>query len=187
MEWHEWNPGDYSENTSLAEVLNSMPPSPIGGIPRIIQLFENPTSPYCLSGPTDLRTHDIIHILLGRGMLQQDEAFVIGYSMGNAYNASALDRMWFLKIATNNYPHPFTFSKTDAQVYNLAFDFGLSSKEKDIHNLDVSKLLSASVLSVRQKYDLSKDKLVGFYTRELEAVGLTKVSKRIAHTYLTPL
>ena len=45
-------------------------------VPFIIRLFENPK--YNLfPGSVTLEAHDIIHVLLGRGLLPKDEAFVI--------------------------------------------------------------------------------------------------------------
>lgn len=183
MKWFDWNPSVFEDSVSIADILNTMPPAPIGGIPSIIKVLENPTSPYQLCGSTDLKVHDIIHVLLGRGLLQQDEAFVIGYSMGNAANATALDRMIFLQMATTKYPAPFTFMEVDATVFNIAFDFGLAASQKNINNLDVEELSRMQIGSARKKFNLQKDRLISFYNREVLAVGSTKVSKRITESF----
>src|SRR5207249_374200 len=51
-----------------------------GDIPYIIQLVENPRFDLpgidLFHGAADLCTHDYIHIVLGRGLLAKDEAFV---------------------------------------------------------------------------------------------------------------
>ena len=53
-------------------------------VPFVIQLVENPRYDVGLfAGNVDLFTHDCIHVLLGRGLLVKDEAFVIGYTMGS--------------------------------------------------------------------------------------------------------
>ena len=183
IKWSDWNPAAFPDSLTIQEILSSMPQSPVEGIPRIIQLFENPSSPYSLCGPTDLKTHDIIHILLGRGLLQQDEAFVIGYSMGNASNASALDRMWFLQVATKKYPKPFTFSSEDARIFNLAFDFGMDSDLRNINSLNALEFLGLSLADARKKVALSKKTLADFYKREVSAVGPTKVSARLSKAF----
>ena len=54
------------------------------GIHWFVWLLENPKSPISLTGAIDLYHHDIIHILLNRGMEVKDEAVVIGFTMGNS-------------------------------------------------------------------------------------------------------
>jgi len=53
--------------------------------PEIIWKYENPESPDRLPGAVYIETHDSIHCLLGRGGLQADEAFVIGFTMGGGF------------------------------------------------------------------------------------------------------
>ena len=54
-------------------------------VPLIIKLTENPKyfTSKLFTGAVDLFTHDCIHVILGRGLLPKDEAFVIGYTMGS--------------------------------------------------------------------------------------------------------
>ena len=55
-------------------------------MPLIIKLVENPNykTSKLFGGAVDLFTHDCIHVLLGRGLLPKDEAFVIGVLWGQA-------------------------------------------------------------------------------------------------------
>src|SRR4249919_2256821 len=56
-------------------------------VPLIVQLVENPRFDFpgldIFHGATGLQAHDRIHVLLGRGLLPKDEAFVIGFTMGS--------------------------------------------------------------------------------------------------------
>ena len=61
-----------------------------------VWLIENPKSPISLTGAIDLYNHDIIHILLGRGMDVKDEALVIGFTMGNSEYTNSLVKWLFL-------------------------------------------------------------------------------------------
>ena len=72
---------------SLEESLSTMKDFSLAqeDIPFIIKLVENPKYDVGLfAGYVDLFTHDCIHVLLGRGLLIKDEAFVIGYTMGSS-------------------------------------------------------------------------------------------------------
>ena len=58
----------------------------------LVWLLENPNSPVSLTGAIDLYNHDIIHILLDRGMEVKDEAMVSGFTMGNSTATRSWDR-----------------------------------------------------------------------------------------------
>ena len=66
-----------------------------GQIHWFVWLLENPSSPISLTGAVDLYNHDIIHILLNRGMEVKDEAMVIGFTMGNSKSTSSWVRWLF--------------------------------------------------------------------------------------------
>ena len=58
-------------------------------LPLSLWLFEDPDSPVALPGAACLDLHDCLHILLNRGYSTADEAFVVGFSMGNDRRAAA--------------------------------------------------------------------------------------------------
>lgn len=184
MKWSDWNPGEAQLEETFNQILDTMPSAPIGGIPRLVHLLENPQSPFHLSGPAALRAHDIIHVGLGRGLLQQDEAFVIGYTMGNARSARNLDRLWFLDFAENAYPPPFRFRKGDADVFNLAFDCGANAKIRDIHLLDVDQYLNMALHDGRMHLGIEWDTIVAAFEVECRILPDTKVSTRLRTTHL---
>ena len=82
--WREWIPWLENDDLTLREVYETLPGAGPEEIDQIVRLLENPASPYALPGASSLRVHDCIHILIGRGLLNHDEAFVIGYTMGTA-------------------------------------------------------------------------------------------------------
>ena len=55
-------------------------------VPWLIWLMENPKSPLHLHGASALNDHDYVHIILDKGQANDDEAFVIGFTMGNDWN-----------------------------------------------------------------------------------------------------
>jgi len=77
-----WNPGLDDDERTLASMYDSMPRDSMSTVPWYVRLLEHPASSLALAGSVDLFGHDCLHILLGRGLLQQDEAFVLGFTMG---------------------------------------------------------------------------------------------------------
>ena len=119
--WNEWKPGLDNQDQTLGEVLETLPGANPEEIGLLVRLLENPKSPLALTGAVTLLRHDCIHILLGRGLLPQDEAFVIGFTMGTAKeDLSPLEVFVFKKIARYLYPTNYRLSDKNLVAYNLA-------------------------------------------------------------------
>lgn len=119
LNWRHWNPGLDNDHLTLDEVLGSLPAAPPEAIPRIIRLIENPGSPVALPGAITLARHDAVHVLLGRGLTTQDEAFVIGFTMGATQRLKAWQEKIFEFAAVRLYPRPYTFSREDLLSWRL--------------------------------------------------------------------
>ena len=98
-----------------------------------VWLIENPKSPISLTGAIDLYNHDIIHILLGRGMDVKDEALVIGFTMGNSEYTNSLVKWLFLLCARCLYPKGYRFSRVEIAEFNRGYSYGLTRRKRNIH------------------------------------------------------
>ena len=98
-----------------------------------VWLLENPKSPISLTGAIDLYNHDIIHILLGRGMDVRDEAVVIGFTMGNSEYTNSFVKWLFTFCARCLYPSGYKFSESDMKEYNRGYSYGLTRRKRNIH------------------------------------------------------
>ena len=98
-----------------------------------VWLLENPKSPISLTGAIDLYNHDIIHILLDRGMLNRDEAMVIGFTMGNSETTSSWVRWLFEFCARYLYPVSYRFNEYDLLEFEKGFAYGYTRSRRNIH------------------------------------------------------
>ena len=98
-----------------------------------VWLLENPKSPISLTGAIDLYNHDIIHILLDRGMLNRDEAMVIGFTMGNSETTSSWVRWLFEFCARYLYPVSYRFNEYDLLEVERGFAYGYTRSRRNIH------------------------------------------------------
>ena len=98
-----------------------------------VWLLENPKSPVSLTGAIDLYNHDIIHILLDRGMLNRDEAMVIGFTMGNSETTSSWVRWLFEFCARYLYPESYRFNEYDLLEFERGFAYGYTRPKRNIH------------------------------------------------------
>ena len=85
--WRTWHVPLSKGEMTLTDAHRTLQPIAMQqrDVPLIVQLVENPRFDLpgieIFSGATDLRKHDYLHILLGRGLLPKDEAFVLGFTM----------------------------------------------------------------------------------------------------------
>jgi len=98
-----------------------------------VWLLENPNSPVSLTGAIDLYNHDIIHILLDRGMEVKDEASVIGFTMGNSETTSSWVRWLFEFCARYLYPEGYRFGEDDLVEFEMGYAYGYTRPKRNIH------------------------------------------------------
>ena len=177
--WRTWFPGLDNDHLTLREVLATLPAAPPDAIPWIVRLFENPQGWLRLHGAVDLATHDRIHVLLGRGLLDQDEAFVIGFTMGSTKSVSRLER-WFFKHAVSHlYPHPYRIPWRILAAYDLGLEAGRQMGVKDIHLAVHDGMLDRPLGEVRRDLGIDSLRLRQFYARERDALPGTPASRRL--------
>jgi hypothetical protein len=177
--WRAWFPGLDNDHLTLRDVLATLPAAPPAAIPWIVRLFENPQGWLRLHGAVDLATHDRIHVLLGRGLLGQDEAFVIGFTMGSTKAVSRLER-WFFKCAIAHlYPDPYRIPWPILAAYDLGLEAGRAMGVKDIHRAVGDRLLDRPLGEVRRELGIDSVRLREFYARERAALPDTAASRRL--------
>ena len=177
--WWEWFPGLDNDRRTLREVLSELPAAPAAAIPWIVRLFENPQGLLRLHGAVNLKDHDMIHVLLGRGLLDQDEAFVIGFTMGSTKAVTALER-WFFKCAVSHlYPEPYRISKKTLASYDLGLEAGKECGVRNLHLVLRDDMLDQPLGETRRELQIDTRRLRQFYAREREALPGTLASLRL--------
>jgi hypothetical protein len=161
---------------SLYERLPGLPPS---SVPWQVRLLENPRSPCALPGAMDLFSHDCVHLLLGRGLLPQDEAFVLGFTMGT--NPRCAD--WHVELycwcARQLYPGDYRFSVTDTQVFRFAVDAARRSCAAMLEAVDFQRWLELPLGQVRAALGIEPCYLRRVYAAEAARWPGTVVSRRL--------
>ena len=104
-------------------------------IPWLIRLIENPASPVALPGKISLFNHDCIHVLLERGKSGQDEAFVIGFTMGSEPKTNWLHILIFKLFAHFLYPRAYRLNFHQLKVFDLAFSYARKRQVKNVSHI----------------------------------------------------
>jgi len=148
-------------------------------IPLIIKLVENPKYDIGLfAGNVDLRSHDCIHVLLGRGLLVKDEAFVIGYTMGTTKKMPRWRRNLFMFISKYLYPEDYRFGEEERYVFNSAVMMG-SKCPTDLSKVNFGDLEEHKVSETREKFGINKKDISRFYSLEQQFFKNSKESQRL--------
>jgi len=177
--WRRWNPGLDNDGQTLREVLATLPAAPPDAIPWIVRLFENPRGWLRLHGAIDLPHHDMIHVLLGRGLLGQDEAFVIGFTMGATKAVGRLEQAWFKFVVAWLYPVPYRIPRRILVAYDLGIEAGRTMGVKNLHLALRDDLLDRPLGETRRLLGIDAARLRETYAREREALPDTAASRRL--------
>lgn len=182
LKWDEWTPGLDTDEMTLAEVLSTMPAAEADDVPEIIKKYENPSSPDALPGAIELDRHDCIHVLLGRGLHVQDEAFVIGATMGAASDITEEVVDFFIKVSTTEYPKHWRFEEAHIPSFKLGVGFAVDNlTNKDLHliPLEAEPWQSMTVKDARDKLGISKHELRAYFRKAELLVPGTPATRRL--------
>ncbi len=175
--WSRWYPGLDTDSLTVGQVLDTMPGLSSDDIPAIIRAFESPDSPLKLPGACTLEQHDVLHVLLGRGLVDQDEAFVLGFS-AVADPEFTTEDMERYKCAFSLYPEPFCIRGCDLIAFELGVKAAQSMPLGDLMSLDVASVRSRLVGQLRGELGIDKEALFEVYEEERRCVP-TPWSKRL--------
>jgi hypothetical protein len=167
-----WHIPLYHDNLILKEVYKHFKSMSAGQekIPLIVQLIENPK--YSLpgvtlfNGATDLKTHDYIHILLARGTLPKDEAFVLGFTMGSTSKVSTTEEKLYELCSKYLYPKVYQFSDEDIKVFKDGVRLGYISRCKALDTINYKELENFTLKEVREQIQLEKPLLSAYFEIE---------------------
>jgi len=165
----DWHHPLAKGSSLLYKVLDTMQDFKLlqGEIPLVIKLTENPRyfTSKLFTGAVDLFTHDCIHVLLGRGLLVKDEAFVIGYTMGSGKKMSRWRRNLFLSVTKYLYPQGYEFTEEERYIFYSGVMAG-SKCPTDLSKVNFKSLLDYKVQGVREKLGIDRDLLKCYYCAE---------------------
>ena len=175
-----WTPG-LDDGDTLGDVYDGMPGDPDLAIPWYVRLLENPSSRVALPGAIDLFGHDCIHITLGRGMLPQDEAFVLGVTMGTSGDLTDWQYRLYTYASRRLYRGPYRFSRTDLQIFDLGLDFARAHRLPALHAVAWRDLLSRPLGEVRASVGVNRDALFDVYNCERALLPDSPAARRLPY------
>ena len=177
--WLAWYPGIRNDEKTVDEVILSMPAAPDIAIPWIVKLFENPTSRLRFRGAVDLEDHDVLHVLLGRGLQDQDEAFVLGFAMGTAKKIKRIEASLFKLILARLYPEPYRIPAFLQPAFDLGVQCGTKTGAVNLYKQSLKDLRGLTLGEARRRAGIDMNIVREFYQLEQQQIPFTIASLRL--------
>ncbi|MGA7954008.1 MAG: hypothetical protein WCA07_10870 [Gloeobacterales cyanobacterium] len=137
-------------NLTLKEAYEQLRKDEPSAIPFLIWLLENPDSPLSLPGNISLREHDYVHILLGRGQSGEDEAYVVGFTMGSDTQTNWIHLAIFKFFARYFYPQKYRMGAKELHVFDNGFSTARQMRITALNRFDFKAHQDQTIASLRQ-------------------------------------
>ena len=157
--------------------------APQDDIPFLVKLVENPRFSIpgvtLFHGAVDLKQHDCIHLVLGRGMLPKDEAFVIGFTMGSTNQVSTSEESLFCKISKHLYPRIYKFDDEDIGIFKDAVRLGSISRCVSLDSFNFEPWLHCTLQELRERLGIESELIEAYYQVEKRRYPCSQASQRL--------
>ncbi|HEY5604394.1 MAG TPA: hypothetical protein VIM41_14935 [Gammaproteobacteria bacterium] len=152
-------------------------------IPLMVQLVENPKFQVpgirLFHGAVDLHQHDYIHIILGRGLLDKDEAFTIGFTMGSTSKVTTTEENLYALVSRYLYPEVYKFDEDAIEVFKNAVRLGYISSCAPLDEFDFEPCQDLPLQEVRARLGLEKPLILAYYEIEKARYPDARDSQRL--------
>ncbi len=188
--YRELDPLTLDETLSVEQALASFYSADYMNLtfPFIVRLTENPQyslfgkNLLCIPGAVDSICHDIIHILLGRGFLPEDEAFVLGFTAGSTGQWNQAAEWLYGVVAKFLYPTVYKFNDRQLAIFKQ----GVYASEKfakcNLTGISYQNEQALTVAQLRQKYLSDWHGLLRFYFQLIHQFATCPAHQRLKST-----
>jgi hypothetical protein len=142
------------DDVTLAAAYQTLQGDPPAEIPWMVWLLENPASRCALPGNIDLFGHDCMHLLLKKGFSSADEAYVVGFTMGNNRCATWVHLLLFKVAAFFFYPPKYRLKYSELAILDRGFQLGRSNKIRNLNQLCLEDWQHKTLREIRTEINL---------------------------------
>lgn len=173
MLWNQYP--DRLDNFTLINAFKDLEGDPPGEIPLLVWALENPASPIGMPGSIDLFGHDCIHLLLRKGFSPANEAYIVGFTMGNDTATNWLHLMIFKIAAYFFYPPKYRLSYSELKLFDRGVEFGRKVKVKNINKLDWTKWHHKMLKDLRTELELDVEACESTQSSPSKGIGFKEL------------
>ncbi len=159
MLWHEYP--ESLDSQPLQSAYQTLQGDPSSKIPFFVWLLENPDSMFALPGNIDLYGHDCLHLLLKQGFTASNEAYVVGFAMGNDIRTNIIHIFIFRFAAQFLYPSLYRLSPGDFSMFRQGFELGKKMRIKNLNRILCQEWRTKTLQDIREEVGLTHNLLAG--------------------------
>lgn len=150
------------EELKIGDIYSNLEGDDAVDIPFWVWFLENPKSPLPMPGKINLYNHDYLHILLGRGQSPEDEAFIVGFTMGNDPQTKWYHLIIFKIFSFLIYPKLYRLNRQQIKIFDLGFLYGRKLSSQAIYKINFADYQNYSLAVLRN--------LLGIKLAEIKAL-----------------
>ena len=159
------------EKSKVEDIYSVLKKDDAADIPFWVWLLENPQSPLPMPGKISLYNHDYLHILLGRDQAPEDEAFIVGFTMGNDPQTKWY-HIFILKIFSYLiYPKLYKLNRQQMKVFDLGFAYGKKLSLQEIHKINFADYKHYALSALRNLFGIRYDDIKALRAKELKFIS----------------
>lgn len=183
----DWHIPLHQDVMTLGEALASLPaPAEMLESPLMLRLQRDPELSFlgrlAFRVELDQHQHDCIHVLLGRGLLPMDQAFVLGFTIASSKKGSLPEHKVNAEIGRHFNTNAGLFSDTEYALFKEGIKLAYLSYCAPLENFDFRPWLEQSLRKLREAAGLEAELLLAYYAVEKHRYPHASASQRLLPT-----
>jgi hypothetical protein len=169
---------------SLQAALDSVPaPAELLELPLMLRLQRDPVLSFLgqlvFKAGLDQHQHDCIHILLGRGLLAMDQAFVLGFTLGSSKKGSMPEHKLHGEVGRHFYKNASLFSESESVVFKDGIKLAYLSFCAPVDSFDFKPWHDQSIRQIREAIGLEPELMQAYFAVEKHRYPHSLASQRL--------
>lgn len=170
---------------TLGDALATVPP--VVDMPLMLRLQRDPDLSFLgqlvFRTGVDEHQHDCIHILLGRGLLPLDQAFVLGFTLASSNKGSLPEHKLRTEIGRHFYKGPPLFDENESAVFKEGIKLAYMSFCTPLEDFDFRPWHDHSLPAVREAIGVETELLSAYFAVEKHRYPHSRASQRLLSTH----
>jgi len=179
-----WHIPYHDDGLSLRLALASVPlPGPADRLPLMLRLQRDPDLSFLgqlvFRAGLDRHQHDCIHILLGRGLLPMDQAFVMGFTLASSWKGSIPEHRLNAEVGRHFFKRTCLFDETEGNIFKDGIRLGYLSFCAPLDSFDFNPWHDRRLSELRDAIGLDREVLLAYYAVERHRHPHAAASQRL--------
>jgi hypothetical protein len=180
----DWHIPFHQDSISLQAALDSVPPlSELLELPLMIRLQRDPVLSFLgqlvFRAGLDQHQHDCIHIMLGRGLMAMDQAFVLGFTLGSSKKGSMPEHKLHGEVGRHFNKNASLFNEAESVVFKDGIKLAYLSFCAPMDSFDFTPWHDTPLRQIREAIGLEPELMQAYFAVEKHRYPHVLASQRL--------